>query len=118
MAFQFCTKESETTPASTEISFTWTNPALNDTISFNESLHVDAVIMANVNLDGYAVYIWDSINDSIYYQAKYDLQTNHYIVHEHWLNQINDTVGMKVIVQIQKNDNTFQQFHRKVFCMP
>jgi hypothetical protein len=113
-----CNKSQDTTPIVPKIDLEWNLPLSQDTFSSTESIHVDGMLSSNIVLNGFKLFIKSTENDSILFQNQNNLQASYYILHEHTLISVSDTMPTLIEIQVFDTEGKLQIFQRNITLTP
>ena len=103
----------------TSASITFIEPSENDTIAFGSEIHVEGTISSNGELHGYTLEIVNTADNSSVFSVSSSSHASSYAFHEHWMNNVTDTVNMRVTVDVMlTHDGQKTSKSVNVVCLP
>ncbi len=116
LSFFSCKKDKK---GAENVVITFTEPSLNDTIPSWNQIHMEGTISADGQMRGYTVSAINASTNEVLFTSTYDVASNAYNFHEHWINNLYDTTTVMVRVEVKKDDNGAAEIQeRSVICLP
>lgn len=91
--------------SATTATITFEEPVAMDTIYNGNELHIEGTVEADGKMHGYSISVLDSLNGVSYLERASDSRKSSYAFHEHWVNNVTDTVHAVVELIVHLNDN-------------
>lgn len=94
-------------------------PAVDDTVAFNDSVHFEGTIIGDGELHGYTLTYTNTTTGQSLLSATSETHATSYAFHEHWLNNLTDTttVTLKVEVELDHEGHKISK-EMNVVCLP
>ena len=94
-------------------------PMVDDTIAFEEDLHLEGVITGNGKMYGYKLSFVNAYSGEEYESMVTEEKAKSYAFHEHWHNQVLDTTMVTVKVEATLNHKGLKtEKYLHVLCLP
>ena len=98
---------------------TFMEPSENDTIAFGSEIHVEGTVTGDAELHGYTIGIVNTTDNSTVFSVGSSSHASSYAFHEHWMNNVTDTLNMRVTVEaILTHDGQKTSKSVNVVCLP
>lgn len=99
--------------------FNLTNPVLNETLNYGDTLKVIGTVTADYEMHGYNIIIKNLKTGMNVINQGYHLHQTSYIFDEKWKNTVTDTSQMKITIDVAiDHDGTLKSYERIVTCYP
>ena len=103
----------------TTANITLMEPGENDTIAFGSEIHVEGTVSGDGELHGYTIGIVNTADNSSVFSVNSSSHASSYAFHEHWMNNVTDTVNMRVTVDVMlTHDGQKTSKSVNVVCLP
>ncbi len=94
-------------------------PLVNDTISYNDTLHIEGAILGNGKMYGYNITLSNELTGEEYVKMTSDKKSKSYSFHEHWHNEVLDTTTLILNVETTLDHYGYTtDKHIHVVCLP
>ncbi len=94
-------------------------PIANDTIPFNESVHLEGTIVGDGKMYGYKLTYANAFTGEEYLSMVSEEKAKSYSFHEHWQNQVTDTTMLTLKVEATLDHKGFKMDkYINVLCLP
>jgi hypothetical protein len=94
-------------------------PIANDTIPYNDSLHLEGTIEGDGNMYGYKLTYANAFTGEEYLSLTSEEKAKSYAFHEHWHNQVMDTTMLTLKVEATLDHKGFKTSkYLYVLCLP
>ncbi len=98
---------------------TFTEPSVGDTIPSWNQIHMEGTISGDGEMKGYVVSALNTATNEVLFTTTYDVVSQAYNFHEHWINNLYDTTTVTVKVEAIKNEaGERETATRMVVCLP
>ena len=110
-----CHKHNEATTAEINL----IEPNEGDTILFGEELHAEGTIKGDGELHGYSLNMINQTTSATLLSKSASDHAETYSFHEHWINNVTDTTNVKILVEVEiNNDGGKTSKEINVVCLP
>lgn len=101
------------------VTIVFTEPSVGDTIPSWNQIHMEGTISGDGEMRGYVVSALNTATNEVLFTTTYDVASDAYNFHEHWINNLYDTTTVTVKVEAIKNEAGEREVaSRNVVCLP
>lgn len=98
---------------------TFTEPSLGDSILSWNQVHMEGTITGDGEMKGYTVSAINTSTNAVVFSKTYDVKSDAYNFHEHWINNLYDTTTVIVRVEVLKDEEGSKETKEiNVVCLP